>query len=97
MSLPATLKVLGLVPGVALIILAAFLTEASINMLLRVSNIGDAFGKIGKVLLQVCVIINNIGVLIVYLIIIGILQCIPFFYMPFVFLQSQTIIYYCLV
>jgi hypothetical protein len=91
------LESIGACPRVALIILAAFLTEASIDMLLRFSNIGDAFAKIGKVLLQVCAIINNIGVLIVYLIIIGILQCFPFFYMPFVFLQSQTIIYHCLV
>lgn len=37
MSLPATLKVLGLVRGVALIIVAAFLTEASIEMLVRAS------------------------------------------------------------
>ncbi|KAF3962113.1 hypothetical protein CMV_013339 [Castanea mollissima] len=80
MSLPATLKVLGLVLGVALIIVAAFLTEASIEMLVRFSKpgaalsygdlMGDAFGRIGKILLQVCVIINNIGVLIVFLIII---------------------------
>jgi sodium-coupled neutral amino acid transporter 2 len=32
---------------------------------------GDAFGKYGRILLQVCVLINNIGVLIVYMIIIG--------------------------
>ncbi|XP_015880512.3 amino acid transporter AVT6A isoform X5 [Ziziphus jujuba] len=80
MSLPATLKVLGLVPGVALIVIAAFLTDTSIEMLLRFSKPGlafsysdlmdDAFGKIGKILLQICVIINNIGCLIVYMIII---------------------------
>ncbi len=32
---------------------------------------GDAFGKYGKFFLQLSVIINNIGVLIVYMIIIG--------------------------
>nr|POE91003.1 putative sodium-coupled neutral amino acid transporter 7 [Quercus suber] len=42
MSLPATLKVLGLVLGVALIIVAAFLTEASIEMLVRFSKPGAA-------------------------------------------------------
>ncbi|KAL5582051.1 hypothetical protein UlMin_014493 [Ulmus minor] len=80
MSLPATLQVLGLVPGVVLIIIAAFFTEASIEMLLRFSKpgsassygdlMGDAFGKVGKILLQLSVIINNIGCLIVYMIII---------------------------
>lgn len=82
MSLPATLKVLGLLPGVALIIIAAFLTDTSIEMLLRFSKPGsafsysdlmdDAFGRIGKVLLQISVVINNIGCLIVYMIIIGV-------------------------
>jgi sodium-coupled neutral amino acid transporter 2 len=32
---------------------------------------GDSFGKYGKALAQICVIVNNIGVLIVYMIIIG--------------------------
>lgn len=81
MALPATMKVLGLVLGVAMIIFMAFLTDASIEFLLRFSRagkslsygglMGDAFGKIGKILLQVCVLINNIGVLVVYMIIIG--------------------------
>ncbi|GMN57596.1 hypothetical protein TIFTF001_026711 [Ficus carica] len=81
MALPATMKVLGLILGVALIIFMAFLTQASIELLLRFSRagktvsygglMGDAFGKYGKIMLQVCVLINNIGVLIVYMIIIG--------------------------
>ncbi|KAF9684039.1 hypothetical protein SADUNF_Sadunf04G0076200 [Salix dunnii] len=81
MALPAIMKVLGLVLGVALIIFMAFLTEASIEMLLRFSRVGkcasygglmgDAFGKTGRIMLQVAVLINNIGVLIVYMIIIG--------------------------
>ncbi|KAK3212309.1 hypothetical protein Dsin_017015 [Dipteronia sinensis] len=81
MALPATMKVLGLVPGIALIIFMAFLTEASIELLLRFSRagksvsygglMGDAFGRFGKGTLQVCVLVNNIGVLIVYMIIIG--------------------------
>lgn len=32
---------------------------------------GDAFGNYGKMLLQICILVNNIGVLIVYMIIIG--------------------------
>ena len=81
MALPATMKVVGLLPGIAMIIFFAFLTEASIEMLIRFSRagktvsyagvMGDAFGKVGKMLLQICVIINNVGVLIVYMIIIG--------------------------
>lgn len=81
MALPATMKVLGLVPGIAMIILVALLTDSSIELLLRFSRagktvsyggvMGDAFGEVGRVLLQVCVLINNIGVLIVYMIIIG--------------------------
>ncbi|KAK1562461.1 hypothetical protein Q3G72_012346 [Acer saccharum] len=81
MALPATMKVLGLGLGIALIIFMAFLTEASIELLLRFSRagksvsygglMGDAFGRFGKGALQVCVLVNNIGVLIVYMIIIG--------------------------
>ncbi|XP_076953938.1 amino acid transporter AVT6A-like [Bidens hawaiensis] len=81
MALPANMKILGLVPGIALIIFMAFLTDASIDLLIRFSRagrsvsyggaMGDAFGNVGRILLQVCVMVNNIGVLIVYMIIIG--------------------------
>ncbi|CAL9774372.1 unnamed protein product [Musa acuminata subsp. burmannicoides] len=81
MSLPATMKVLGLVPGILLIVFFAFFTEQSIDMLIRSSRagktvsyggvMGDAFGKTGKVLIQLCILVNNVGVLIVYMIIIG--------------------------
>ncbi|KAM0958495.1 hypothetical protein ACFX2I_023731 [Malus domestica] len=81
MALPATMKVLGLVLGISMIIFMAFLTEASIELILRFSRagksasygglMGDAFGKYGKILLQVSVLVNNLGVLIVYMIIIG--------------------------
>ncbi|KAK4417547.1 Amino acid transporter AVT6A [Sesamum alatum] len=81
MALPATMKVLGLILGFAVIIFMAFLTEASIEFLLRFSRtsksvsygglMGDAFGKYGRMLIQLCVIVNNVGVLIVYMIIIG--------------------------
>uniref|UniRef100_A0A161XZJ6 Amino acid transporter transmembrane domain-containing protein n=1 Tax=Daucus carota subsp. sativus TaxID=79200 RepID=A0A161XZJ6_DAUCS len=79
MSLPSTFKLLGIVPGTLLVIIAAFLTEASVEMLLRFSKpgssfsygdvMGDAFGTSGKVLLQICIVINNIGAVIIYLII----------------------------
>lgn len=81
MALPATMKVLGLGLGIAAIVFVAGLTEYSIGILLRFSKasgatsyggvMGDAFGDLGKKVLQLCVVINNIGVLIVYMIIIG--------------------------
>lgn len=81
MALPATMKVLGLGPGIAMIVFMAFLTQASIDMLLRFSKagktvsygelMGEAFGKVGRMLLQLCVVVNNVGVLIVYMIILG--------------------------
>lgn len=81
MALPATMKVLGLAAGIAAIVLVAVLTELSISMLLRFSKAGgvtsyggvmaDAFGEVGRKVLQVCVVVNNIGALIVYMIIIG--------------------------
>ncbi|KGN61271.1 amino acid transporter AVT6A [Cucumis sativus] len=81
MALPAMVKELGLLLGVAMIIIMAFLTEASIELLLRFSRprkstsygglMGDAFGRYGKIMLQISVLVNNIGVLTVYMIIIG--------------------------
>ncbi|GAV60083.1 Aa_trans domain-containing protein [Cephalotus follicularis] len=81
MALPAIMKVLGLGLGIAMIIFMAFLTEKSIEMLIRFSRagktssysslMGESFGKYGRMLLQVSVLVNNIGVLIVYMIIIG--------------------------
>ncbi|KAK6116400.1 hypothetical protein DH2020_049862 [Rehmannia glutinosa] len=81
MALPATMKVLGLGLGIALIVFVGVLTEYSVGMLLRFSKaggavsyggvMGDAFGDVGRRVLQICVVINNIGVLIVYMIIIG--------------------------
>ncbi|OIT29468.1 PREDICTED: sodium-coupled neutral amino acid transporter 5-like [Nicotiana attenuata] len=81
MALPATMKSLGLILGIAMIVFMAFLTESSIELLIRFSRtsksasygglMGDTFGKYGKMLLQICVLVNNIGVLVVYMIIIG--------------------------
>lgn len=81
MALPATMKVLGLGLGVAMIIFVAFLSEASIELLLRFSKagkavsyggvMGEAFGRTGRMLLQICIVVNNVGILVVYMIIIG--------------------------
>ncbi|KAF7822353.1 putative sodium-coupled neutral amino acid transporter 6 [Senna tora] len=81
MALPATFRELGMVPGILVIIFMAFLTDKSIELLVRFTRagncvsygglMGDSYGNYGKALVQLCVIVNNIGVLIVYMIIIG--------------------------
>ncbi|KAL8224321.1 hypothetical protein R6Q57_019796 [Mikania cordata] len=81
MALPATMKVLGLGLGIVVIILVAVLTEATVKILLRFSRaggadsygglMGDAFGDLGKKMLEACVVVNNIGVLVIYMIILG--------------------------
>eukprot|EP00249_Psilotum_nudum_P013451 c24339_g1_i1 orf=465-1808(-) len=81
MGLPATMKTAGLVPGIILIVSVGLLTDFSIQMLLKFSDagkaisyggvMGDTCGRVGRILLQICVIINNFGVLVVYSIIIG--------------------------
>lgn len=81
MALPATVKQLGMIPGLLGILMMAFLTEKSIELLIRFTRagksvsyaglMGDSFGKYGKALMQISVIVNNVGTLIVYMIIIG--------------------------
>ncbi|MFS7968894.1 putative amino acid transporter, transmembrane domain-containing protein [Helianthus anomalus] len=81
MSIPATLKVLGVVPAFLLIVLIALLVDVSVEFLLRFTYAGgsttyagvmkESFGRIGSVAVQVSVMITNLGCLIIYLIIIG--------------------------
>ncbi|PRQ27888.1 putative amino acid transporter, transmembrane domain-containing protein [Rosa chinensis] len=81
MALPSAVKQLGLIPGLIMIVLGAVLTESSIDMILRFTRasktssysglVGDSFGGPGRNLLQVCVVVNNLGMLVVYMIIIG--------------------------
>ncbi|KAL6977528.1 hypothetical protein U1Q18_026327 [Sarracenia purpurea var. burkii] len=81
MSIPATFKVLGIIPGFTLILIVAFLVDVTVEFLLRYTNSGESvtygglmaesFGKAGSVALQVCVMVTNLGALIIYLIIIG--------------------------
>lgn len=81
MALPATLKQLGMIPGLIVIVLVGILTESSIDILLRFTRaakvssysglVGDTFGGAGRTLLQVCIVLNNLGMLVVYMIIIG--------------------------
>ncbi|KAI3891765.1 hypothetical protein MKX03_020903 [Papaver bracteatum] len=80
MSIPATLKVLGVIPAIGLILIIALLADISADFLLRFTNsekstyagvMGDSFGRMGSIMLQICVMITNLGCLIIYLIIIG--------------------------
>lgn len=81
MALPAAMKVLGLVLGVILIFFLGILSEITVELLVRFSvqckatSYGEvvqaALGRTAKTLSEICIIVNNGGVLIVYLIIIG--------------------------
>lgn len=81
MSIPATLKVLGVVPAFLMIVLIAIVVEISVEFMLRFTYSGqcttyaglmrESFGRVGSVSVQICVMITNLGCLIMYLIIIG--------------------------
>ncbi|XP_038892972.1 amino acid transporter AVT6C-like [Benincasa hispida] len=81
MSIPFALKVLGIIPALVLIVFVAFLTDISVELLLRFTHSGDSttyagvmkesFGPIGSIATQICIMITNLGCLIMYQIIIG--------------------------
>ncbi|KAL5056821.1 hypothetical protein RYX36_028425 [Vicia faba] len=81
MALPATMKVLGVFMGIVLIILMGVLSEISVELLIRfsvlckASSYGEvvqhAMGRPARILSEICIILNNAGVLVVYLIIMG--------------------------
>ncbi|KAI3864478.1 hypothetical protein MKW92_012756 [Papaver armeniacum] len=79
MSIPATLQVLGIAPALMLIVTVAVLSEISVDFLLRFTVkkttyaglMGESFGLAGSFLLQICILITNLGCLIIYLIVIG--------------------------
>lgn len=81
MALPAAMKVLGLLPGFLSIFLMGVLSEISIELLIRFAvlrkspSYGDivntALGRPFKIVSEICIIVNNAGILVVYLIIIG--------------------------
>ncbi|KAL4309137.1 hypothetical protein GQ457_01G043900 [Hibiscus cannabinus] len=81
MSIPATFKVLGVIPAFVMIVVIAWLADISVEFLMRYTHAGDSttyagvmresFGKVGSILVQICVMITNLGCLIIYLIIIG--------------------------
>ncbi|KAG7030636.1 Amino acid transporter AVT6C, partial [Cucurbita argyrosperma subsp. argyrosperma] len=81
MSIPFAHKILGIIPALLLIAFVAFLTDISVEILVRFTHSGDSttyagvmkesFGPIGSIATQVCVMITNLGGLIIYQIIIG--------------------------
>ncbi|XP_068668375.1 amino acid transporter AVT6C [Aristolochia californica] len=81
MSIPATLKVLGVGPALLLIFAVAFLAEVSVEFLMRFTHsgatnsyagvMGESFGRLGSTALRICIILTTMGCLIIYLIIIG--------------------------
>ncbi|KAL4180105.1 hypothetical protein AMTRI_Chr13g90460 [Amborella trichopoda] len=81
MALPATMKVLGVPLGFAVIILMGIVSEISIEILVKfsalknASSYGDiiefACGHGTRVISDLCIIIGNGGILVVYLIIMG--------------------------
>ncbi|PRQ59553.1 putative amino acid transporter, transmembrane domain-containing protein [Rosa chinensis] len=85
MSIPATMKVLGIIPGFIAILVVAVLTEVTVEFMLRYTNsgksetyagmVGESFGPLGSIAVQVCIIITNLGCLIIYFIIIGDVLC----------------------
>lgn len=94
MSIPATLKVLGVIPAFLLIVIIAMLADVSVEFLMRFTHSGhsrtyagvmrESFGRGGAVAAQVCVMVTNLGCLIMYLIIIGKHRNLPRFYFVFV-------------
>ncbi|WCJ19978.1 Transmembrane amino acid transporter family protein [Euphorbia peplus] len=85
MSIPATIKVLGIIPGLITLLVVAFLVEITAEFMLRFTQsgqaetyaglMGESFGKTGSVAVQIAVIVTNLGCLIIYLIIIGDVLC----------------------
>ncbi|KAI9110675.1 hypothetical protein K1719_018113 [Acacia pycnantha] len=81
MSIPATLKVMGVIPAFLMILVIGLLAEVSGDFLMRFTHSGgtttysgvmrEAFGPAGALAAQICVMITNLGCLIMYLIIIG--------------------------
>ncbi|KAK1416443.1 hypothetical protein QVD17_32234 [Tagetes erecta] len=81
MSIPATLKVLGVGPAFVMIVLIAVLVDVSVEFLMRFTYAGgsttyaglmkESFGRTGSIAVQLSVFVTNLGCLIIYLIIIG--------------------------
>ncbi|XP_021904092.1 amino acid transporter AVT6C-like [Carica papaya] len=85
MSVPATMKTLGVIPGLIAILVVGFFTEVTVEFLLRFTQSGkcstygglmaESFGQFGSVAVQICVMVTNLGCLMIYLIILGDVLC----------------------
>ncbi|MED6161772.1 hypothetical protein PIB30_063879 [Stylosanthes scabra] len=85
MSVPATMKVLGILPGFFVIVFVAIITDVTVEFMLRytahgksltyAAMVGESFGSLGSLALKICVIITNLGVLIIYFIVLGDVLC----------------------
>lgn len=82
MSVPATFKVLGVIPSFVVILVIAFFVDVTVEFLLKSTRrsgelnsygalMAESFGKPGAIALQICVLLTNLGAMIIYLIIIG--------------------------
>ncbi|GMP96964.1 hypothetical protein CsSME_00045388 [Camellia sinensis var. sinensis] len=81
MSIPATIKVLGVIPTFVSIAMVAILVDVSVEFMMRFTNFGESsayagliyesFGRFGSVAVQICILITSLGYLIIYQIIIG--------------------------
>eukprot|EP01018_Ginkgo_biloba_P000987 Gb_25788 [translate_table: standard] len=81
LALPATMKIVGLILGLSMLVLVPLLVNVSVEFLLRFSKAGkvnsyggvmaDAFGCPGRILVQICVVVKALGILMIYMIIIG--------------------------
>ncbi|KAG8496649.1 hypothetical protein CXB51_007849 [Gossypium anomalum] len=79
MAFPATIKVLGLVLGIFLIILIGILSEISVEMLIRfavsckVRSYGEvvqiAMGRTARVSSEICIIVNNAALAVVFVVV----------------------------
>ncbi|KAL2896968.1 Amino acid transporter AVT6C [Bienertia sinuspersici] len=84
MSIPATFKVLGVFPAIFVLVIVAIMGDVTGEFMLRYTHsgksttyaglMGESFGRLGSLALQICVMITSFGCLIIYLIIIDSLR-----------------------
>ncbi|KAE9606198.1 putative amino acid transporter, transmembrane domain-containing protein [Lupinus albus] len=81
MAIPATMKVVGIIPGFMAIVLVAFLSDITTEFMVRYTTsgesttyagmVGESFGPLGSLAVKMCIILTTLGVLIIDLIILG--------------------------
>ncbi|CAI5513187.1 unnamed protein product [Closterium sp. Naga37s-1] len=81
MGLPATIKVLGIPLGLTVLAIMGVVNEYSLQRILRSTTAAKAwsfgdlmattYGRVGRFLLRTSIFVNNTGILVIYLVIIG--------------------------